>query len=282
MRNRLGAFDPAATFAATLLGLFVIVALFAPVLAPHSPTLGSLSARLLPPAWVDGGRIEYLFGTDHLGRDVLSRLLYGARISLSVGVAAVLVAGTVGTLLGIIAGYLGGWADQLIMRVVDAWMAMPSLIFAIFLAAMVGQSSVNVVLILGLVYWTRYARLVRGEVLSLRERDFVKLAIVTGASSRRIMWRHILPNVVNTTLVIATLMLGVVIVTEASLSFLGVGVPPPQAAWGLMLADGKQGLMIGKWWLTVMPGACIMLTVLSASILGDYLRDYLDPKGKTR
>lgn len=193
-----------------------------------------------------------------------------------------LVAGTVGTLLGIIAGYLGGWADQLISRVVDAWMAMPSLIFAIFLAAMVGQSSVNVVLILGLVYWTRYARLIRGEVLSLRERDFVKLAIVTGASSRRIMLRHILPNVVNTTLVIATLMLGVVIVTEASLSFLGVGVPPPQAAWGLMLADGKQALMIGKWWLTVMPGACIMLTVLSVSVLGDYLRDYLDPKGKTR
>lgn len=168
MRNRLGDFDLGATLAALLLAGFVIVALFAPLLAPHSPTLGSLSARLLPPAWVEGGRAEYLFGTDHLGRDVLSRLLYGARISLSVGVAAVLVAGTVGTLLGIIAGYLGGWADQLISRVVDAWMAMPSLIFAIFLAAMVGQSSVNVVLILGLVYWTRYARLIRGEVLSLR------------------------------------------------------------------------------------------------------------------
>ncbi|MEO8857372.1 MAG: ABC transporter permease, partial [Burkholderiaceae bacterium] len=282
MRDRQGRLDIPATLAALLLSFFVIVAVFAPVLAPHSPTLGTLSARLLPPAWIDTGRAQFLLGTDHLGRDVLSRLIYGARISLSVGVAAVLVAGTLGTALGIVAGYLGSFADQLIMRVVDAWMAMPSLVFAIFLAAMVGQSTINVVLILGLVYWTRYARLVRGEVLSLRERDFVKLAIVTGASPLRIMVRHILPNVVNTTLVLATLMLGVVIVTEASLSFLGVGVPPPQPAWGLMLADGKQAMMVGKWWLTVLPGLCIMLTVLSASVLGDYLRDRFDPKGRLR
>lgn len=282
MRDRQGRLDIPATLAALLLSFFVIVAVFAPVLAPHSPTLGTLSARLLPPAWIDTGRSQFLLGTDHLGRDVLSRLIYGARISLSVGVAAVLVAGTLGTALGIVAGYLGSFADQLIMRVVDAWMAMPSLVFAIFLAAMVGQSTINVVLILGLVYWTRYARLVRGEVLSLRERDFVKLAIVTGASPLRIMVRHILPNVVNTTLVLATLMLGVVIVTEASLSFLGVGVPPPQPAWGLMLADGKQAMMVGKWWLTVLPGLCIMLTVLSASVLGDYLRDRFDPKGRLR
>jgi peptide/nickel transport system permease protein len=282
MKNRQGKIDFPATFAALLLLTFVVVAILAPVLAPHSPTLGSFSTRLLPPAWVETGRAEFLLGTDHLGRDVLSRLIYGARVSLSVGIAAVLVAGTIGTTLGIIAGYVGGFADQLIMRVVDAWMAMPSLVFAIFLAAMVGQSAVNVVLILGLVYWTRYARLIRGEVLSLRERDFVKLAVVTGASSARIMTRHILPNVVNTTLVLATLMLGVVIVTEASLSFLGVGVPPPQPAWGLMLADGKEAMMIGKWWLTVLPGVCIMLTVLSASILGDFMRDRFDPKGRMR
>lgn len=282
MRDRQGRIDIAATLAALLLLVFVVVAVLAPLLAPHDPTLGKLSARLLPPAWIDAGRSEFLLGTDHLGRDVLSRLIHGARISLSVGLAAVLVAGTLGTTLGIVAGYLGSFADQLIMRVVDAWMAMPSLVFAIFLAAMVGQSTVNIVLILGLVYWTRYARLVRGEVLSLRERDFVKLAIVTGASPLRIMLRHILPNVMNTTLVLATLMLGVVIVTEASLSFLGVGVPPPQPAWGLMLADGKQAMMAGKWWLTVLPGLCIMLTVLSASVLGDYLRDRFDPKGRMR
>lgn len=282
MRNRQGKIDPAATIAALFLLTFAVVAICAPLIAPYKPTLGTLSARLLPPFWEADGRIEYLLGTDHQGRDVLSRLIYGARVSLAVGVAAVLVAGAIGTMLGIMAGYLGGLADQLIMRVVDAWMAMPSLVFAIFLAAMVGQSAVNVVLILGLVYWTRYARLIRGEVLSLRERDFVKLAVVTGASPMRIMIRHLLPNVVNTTLVLATLMLGVVIVTEASLSFLGVGVPPPHPAWGLMLADGKQAMMIGKWWLTVLPGLCIMLTVLSASILGDYLRDRFDPKGRLR
>lgn len=282
MRNRQGQIDYPATIAALFLLVFAVIALLAPLIAPHSPTLGTLSARMLPPAWVSGGEVEYLLGTDHLGRDVLTRLIYGARVSLSVGVAAVFIAGTVGTMLGITAGYLGGLADQLIMRVVDAWMAMPSLVFAIFLAAMVGQSAVNVVLILGLVYWTRYARLVRGEVLSLRERDFVKLAIVTGASPIRIMVRHLLPNVINTTLVLATLMLGVVIVTEASLSFLGVGVPPPYPAWGLMLADGKQAMMIGKWWLTVLPGLCIMGTVLSASILGDFLRDRFDPKSRLR
>ncbi|SDU43300.1 ABC transporter permease [Stappia sp. ES.058] len=282
MRNRYGGLDLTASAAALLLLIFCILALLAPLVAPHDPTASTLSARLLPPVWSEGGRGEYLLGTDHLGRDVLSRLIYGARVSLAVGLAAVLVAGAVGTALGITAGYLGGFADQVIMRVVDAWMAMPSLVFAIFLAAMVGQSAVNVVLILSLVYWTRYARVVRGEVLSLRERDFVKLAVVTGASSLRIMVRHILPNVLNTTLVLATLMLGVVIVTEASLSFLGVGVPPPYPAWGLMLADGKQPMMIGKWWLTVLPGICILLTVMSASILGDYLRDRFDPKAKTR
>ncbi|HPG21326.1 MAG TPA: ABC transporter permease [Amaricoccus sp.] len=282
MRNRFGELDLAASAAALLLLLFAVLAVLAPLVAPHDPTASSLSARLLPPIWSEGGQSTYLLGTDQLGRDVLSRLIYGARVSLAVGVAAVLMAGAIGTALGITAGYLGGFADQVIMRVVDAWMAMPSLVFAIFLAAMVGQSAINVVLILGLVYWTRYARLVRGEVLSLRERDFVKLAVVTGASSLRIMVRHILPNVVNTTVVLATLMLGVVIVTEASLSFLGVGVPPPNPAWGLMLADGKQAMMVGKWWLTVLPGACILLTVMSASILGDYMRDRFDPKGKMR
>lgn len=282
MRNSVGDIDIGVAFAIGLLALMIGVALFAPLVAPHDPTVSTLSARLLPPMWMTGGRAEHILGTDHLGRDELSRLIYGARISLTVGVSAVIVAGAVGTALGILAGYMGGLVDQAVMRVVDAWMAMPSLVFAIFLAAMVGPSAANVVLILGLVYWTRYARLVRGEVLSLRERDFVKLAIVSGASSTRIMLRHLLPNVMNTTLVLATLMLGVVIVTEASLSFLGVGVPPPQAAWGLMLADGKSALMLGKWWLTVLPGLCIMLTVLSVSILGDWMRDRFDPKGRTK
>ncbi len=282
MPNKWHVADLPAILSALFLLTVIAVAVFAPLIAPHDPSFGNLTARLLPPAWMEGGRASYLLGTDHLGRDELTRLIYGARISLAVGIGAVLFAGTLGTALGILAGYSRGIVDQVIMRVVDAWLAMPSLIFAIFLAAMVGPSASNVVLILGLVYWTRFARLVRGEVLSLRERDFVKLAVVSGASRWRIMFRHMLPNVANTVLVLGTLMLGVMIVTEASLSFLGVGVPPPQPAWGLMLADGKGPMMSGKWWLTVLPGLCIMFTVLSASVLGDWLRDKLDPKRKRR
>ena len=240
-----------------------MLAVFAEFVAPHNPEVGTLSLRFRPPAWITGGTTEYLLGTDHIGRDVLSRLIFGARVSMLVGFLAVLFAGFVGIVLGILAGYMGGWVDQVIMRVTDAWLALPALMFAI---------------ILGLVYWTRYARVVRGEVLSLKERDFVRLAIVAGCSKWTIMRRHILPNVLNTAIVLATLMLGVVIVTEAALSFLGVGVPPPKPAWGLMLADGKKGLMAGYWWLTVFPGVCIVLMVLAANLLGDWLRVKLDPQ----
>ena len=255
-----------------------LVAIFANQLAPHNPEVGSLAARFKPPFWVTGGTTKYLLGTDQLGRDVLSRLIFGARVSMVVSITAVLFAGFIGTTLGIIAGYIGGWADQVIMRLTDTWLALPALTFAIFLAAIVGPSMWNIVIILGLVYWTRYARVIRGEVLSLKEREFVRLAIVAGCSKWTIMYRHILPNVINSAIVIGTLMLGVVIITEASLSFLGVGVPPPQPAWGLMLSDGKQSLMVGRWWLSVLPGLCIMLMVLSANILGDWLRVKLDPQ----
>jgi peptide/nickel transport system permease protein len=261
-----------------ILVTIAFMAIFADVLAPHNPEVGSLTARFHPPFWQAGGNMDHLLGTDQLGRDVLSRLIFGARVSMVVGFTAVIFAGVVGTVLGILAGYLGGWVDQVVMRITDAWLALPALTFAIFLAAIVGPSMWNIVIILGLVYWTRYARVVRGEVLSLKEREFVRLAIVAGCSKLTIMRRHILPNVVNSAIVLATLMLGVVIVTEASLSFLGVGVPPPQPAWGLMLSDGKQGLMVGYWWLTVLPGCCIMLMVLSANLLGDWLRVKLDPQ----
>ncbi len=261
-----------------ILAVIAFMAIFADVLAPHNPEVGALTARFKPPFWQTGGTMDHILGTDQLGRDVLSRLIFGARVSMVVGFTAVIFAGVVGTVLGILAGYLGGWADQVIMRITDAWLALPALTFAIFLAAIVGPSMWNIVIILGLVYWTRYARVVRGEVLSLKEREFVRLAIVAGCSKATIMRRHILPNVVNSAIVLATLMLGVVIVTEASLSFLGVGVPPPKPAWGLMLSDGKQGLMVGYWWLTVLPGCCIMLMVLSANLLGDWLRVKLDPQ----
>jgi peptide/nickel transport system permease protein len=261
-----------------ILAVLVLVAVFAEVIAPADPEIGVLSERFHPPAWQAGGSAKYLLGTDHLGRDVLSRLIFGARVSMVVGITAVLFAGAVGTFLGILSGYLGGWADQVIMRVTDTWLALPALTFAIFLAAVVGPSEMNIVIILALVFWTRYARVIRGEVLSLKERDFVRLGIVAGCSKWTIMRRHILPNVLNSAIVLGTLMLGVVIVTEASLSFLGVGVPPPKPAWGLMLADGKKGLMAGYWWLTVLPGSCIMLMVLSANLLGDWLRVKLDPQ----
>jgi peptide/nickel transport system permease protein len=261
-----------------ILGIIAFVAVFADLLAPHDPQVGSLSARFHPPFWLTGGSLEYPLGTDQLGRDVLSRLIFGARVSMVVGFTAVIFAGVVGTTLGIVAGYLGGWVDQVIMRIVDAWLALPALSFAIFLAAIVGPSEMNIVIILALVYWTRYARIVRGEVLSLKEREFVRLAVVAGCSKWTIMRRHILPNVVNSAIVLASLMLGVVIIAEASLSFLGVGVPPPKPAWGVMLSDGKQGLMVGYWWLTIFPGFCIMMMVLSANLLGDWLRVKLDPQ----
>src|SRR5258706_3377005 len=261
-----------------ILGTISFFAIFANVLAPYDPEIGSLAMRFKPPAWQTGGSWAHLLGTDHVGRDVMSRLMFGARISMVVGFTAVIVAGTIGTTLGIISGFMGGWVDQVIMRLTDTWLALPALTFAIFLAAIVGPSMWNIVIILGLVYWTRYARVIRSEVLSLKEREFVRLAVVAGCSKLTIMRRHILPNVLNTAIVLGTLMLGIVIVTEAALSFLGVGVPPPQPAWGLMLADGKKGLMVGYWWLTVLPGICIMLMVLSSNLLGDWLRVKLDPQ----
>ena len=266
------------TIPAAILLTVVLVAIFANLITPFNPEVGSLGDRFKPPIWQNGAKEGHLLGTDHLGRDVLARLLFGARVSIVVGFMAVIIAGLIGTFLGILSGYLGGWVDQVIMRITDSWLALPALTFAIFLAAILGPSMWNIVIILGSVYWTRYARVIRGEVLSLREREYVRLAIVAGCSKWTIMRRHILPNVINSAIVLATLQLGVVIITEAGLSFLGVGVPPPQPAWGLMLADGKKGMMAGYWWLTVMPGCCIMLMVLSANLLGDWLRVKFDPQ----
>jgi peptide/nickel transport system permease protein len=258
---------------------FVLVALFADYLAPYDPTEPIPGAKIFePPFWMSGGSVHALLGTDFQSRDVLSRLIFGTRVSLIVGVAGTIVAGSIGTALGILAGYLGGWVDQVIMRLTDAWLALPALVFAIFLATMVGPSMWNIVIILGLVYWTRYSRVIRGEVLSLREREFVKLAEIAGASRVRVIIRHILPNVLNSTMVLASLTIGVVIIAEASLSFLGVGVPPPEPAWGSMLADGRSMLMVGDWWLTVFPGLGILLVVLATQLLGDWLRVRLDPQ----
>jgi peptide/nickel transport system permease protein len=258
---------------------FVLIAVFANFIAPYDPTEPIPGAKIFePPFWVAGANLHALLGTDFQARDVLSRLIYGARVSLIVGVTGTIVAGSIGTTLGIMSGYLGGWVDQVIMRITDAWLALPGLVFAIFLATMVGPSMWNIVIILGAVYWTRYTRVIRGEVLSLREREFVKLAEIAGASRTRVILRHILPNVLNSAMVLASLTIGVVIIAEASLSFLGVGVPPPEPAWGSMLSDGRSMLMVGDWWLTVFPGLGIMLVVLATQLLGDWLRVRLDPQ----
>jgi peptide/nickel transport system permease protein len=258
---------------------FILVALFANWIAPYDPTEPIPGAKIFePPFWMEGGSTHALLGTDFQARDLLSRLIFGARVSLIVGMMGTVVAGGIGTALGILAGYLGGWVDQLIMRLTDAWLALPALVFAIFLATMLGPSMWNIIIILGLVYWTRYARVIRGEVLTLREREFVKLAEIAGGSRTRVIFRHILPNVLNSTMVLASLTIGVVIIAEASLSFLGVGVPPPEPAWGSMLADGRSMLMVGDWWLTVFPGLGVLFVVLATQLLGDWLRVRLDPQ----
>src|SRR5262245_62515250 len=258
---------------------FALAAIFAPFIAPYDPTEPVPGAKVFaPPFWMEDGSAAMLLRTNFDSRDLLSRLIYGARVSLIVGLMGTVVAGSLGTAFGILSGYIGGWVDQFIMRLTDAWLALPALVFAIFLATVVGPSMWNIVIILGLVYWTRYARVIRGEVLSLREREFVQLAEIAGASRLRVIVRHILPNVLNTTMVLASLTIGVVIIAEASLSFLGVGVPPPEPAWGLMLSEARSTLMAGKWWLTVFPGACILLVVLATQLLGDWLRIRLDPQ----
>src|SRR5258705_5486888 len=265
--------------AVVLLGGLVLVAIFADLIAPYDPTLPVKGANVFdPPVWMEGGSSLTPLGTDFLGRDILSRLIHGARVSLIVGLMGTLVAGGLGTALGILSWDVGGCVDPISMRVTDAWLALPAIVFAIFLAAMIGPSMWNIVVILGSVYWTRYARVIRGEVLTLRERDFVKLAEIAGASRFRVIKRHILPNVMNTATVLASLTVGVVIIAEASLSFLGVGVPPPQPAWGLMLSEARPTLMTGQWWLTVFPGACILLIVLATQLFGDWLRVRLDPQ----
>jgi len=264
-------------FASILVALFLIAALFAPWVAPHDPGQANFLFALAPPAWEEGGSLSYLLGGDNLGRDVLSRLIYGARLSLIVSLFAIVFAGGVGVFLGLIAGYAGGAIDSVIMRVVDSFLAMPFILMALGFVAALGTSVTNIIIVMAITNWARYARLVRGEVLSVRARDFVALARVAGQPRWRIGVRHILPNVANSIIVLATLDLGRVIILEASLSFLGLGVQPPNISWGLMLADGRSYMSVA-WWMTVMPGLAILFTVLSLNIFGDWLRDRLDPR----
>jgi len=264
-------------FPGIVLAALVFTAVFAPYLAPHSPTDGDITQKSIPPVWMERGDREHPLGTDRFGRDVLSRIIWGSRISLLVSLVAIGVAGTFGTLLGLISGYRGGLTDTVLMRLTDIGLSLPTILIAVVLVAVSEPSFRNVVLVIALLLWPRFARQIRGETLAIKEHDFVALAVVAGRSSAWIIRRHIFPNVVPTLLVISTLQVGYVILLEGTLSFLGVGVPPPNPAWGLMIADGR-GFLATAWWISLFPGLAMLLTILAVNLMGDWLRDHLDPK----
>ena len=243
----------------------------------QDPLEGRVTERLTPPVWQEGGSWDHPLGTDKVGYDIASRVIHGARVSLIVAGLSILTGGFVGTSLGLIAGYYGGWIDHVIMRLVDIKLSIQAVLLALVLVGVLGPGFHTVIIVIALVLWVRYARLVRGETLSLKNQDFVSKARVAGASNIRIIARHIFPNVVNTIIVLATLEVGQVILLEAGLSFLGVGIPRPTPAWGLMVADGRD-LIVRAWWVAFFPGMAILMTVLSMNLLGDWLRDKLDPK----
>ena len=262
--------------AVAVLGLFVLAALLAPLIAPTDPWEGHLGERLTPPAWIKGGRLYHLLGTDDLGRDILSRLIYGAQVSLAVSALAILGAGIVGSTVGMIAGYFGGWTDRIVMRIVDLVLSFPVIMLALLMAVLFGPSLVNVIVVLMIVLWSPYARMARGETLRVRKLDYVDLARTAGASDPYIIVRHVLPNIAGALIVLATLQVGTVIVLEASLSFLGVGVPPPTPSWGSMVSDGRN-FIASAWWVSLIPGLAVLVVVMSANMLGDALADHLNP-----
>ena len=265
--------------AMTVLGLVLVAAFFGSWISPHSANEIDLAMRLTPPAWLDGGSSAHILGTDNLGRDILSRLIAGARVSVTIAAYAIILSGALGTFLGMAAGYFGGWIDAIISRLIDIQMSVPSIPLAMLFVAVLSPGEAMVVFIIVLSYWTWYARIVRGEVLSLRERDYIALAKVAGVSTPVIFIRHLWPNVLNTLLVLATLQFGSVIVFEAGLSFLGLGIQPPDVSWGGMLSDGRNYIEVA-WWLITMPGFAIMMACLASNIVGDWLRDTFDPRLK--
>ncbi|MBT3554234.1 MAG: ABC transporter permease [Chloroflexi bacterium] len=262
---------------AVIMFLIVFGAVFAPVIAPFEPQKGDLRARNIPPVWLDGGDSTHWLGTDNLGRDVYSRMLYGARISLFVAAVAVAFGLVMGTLTGVVAGYYGGMVDEVLMRLVDLWSSLPFLLIALIVAISVGPSLGMVIALLAVSSWSAGSRNIRGEVLSLRNREYVQMARVMNASDIRIILRHLLPNVMHVVIVITTLRTGSMIIAEAGLSFLGVGVPASVPTWGLMIAQGQKFLTT-TWWMSIAPGVAIFLIVLSFNFLGDWLRDRFDPR----
>jgi peptide/nickel transport system permease protein len=255
-------------------------ALLAPVLAPHDPYDQELAARLQPPVWASTGSAKHLLGTDHVGRDLLSRIIYGARVSLATGILAVLCSGVLGILVGLVSGYHGGPLDRALTFLTNLTLTFPFVLLAITVIALVGAGFTNMILVLGVTGWPLYARIVRAEVLSLREREFVLAGVSLGASGRRILLAHVLPNLLNLIIVLASVEVARMIIVESLLSYLGLGVPPPIPTWGGMLSEG-QLYVFTKWWLATFPGLAIFVTVLGVNLIGDALRDLLDPHFKT-
>ncbi|MCD8509935.1 MAG: ABC transporter permease [Bacillus sp. (in: Bacteria)] len=257
--------------------LVVNVAIFAEQLAPHDPNQIYPPFIHTPPIWLEGGTSEYILGTDHLGRDLLSRIIFGSRISLLVGICAVIVAGFIGVTLGLIAGYFGKFLDNILMRLVDAFLAIPNILFILVVLTVVGPGIWTLIFVIGVTNWVIYARLIRGEVLSIKERDFVKASRSIGTPNFLIIIKHILPNVISSFIVVSTLSVATTIILEASLSFLGLGIQPPNISWGIMLDTGRNYLAT-SWWIATFPGIAITVTVLGIIFLGDWLRDVLDPR----
>lgn len=276
--------SPVGTFGIVIVVGVIVIALGAPLLAPHDPTQLNLRSRLLPPFWDAEGDMTYLLGTDQLGRDLLSRIIYGSRISVLVGVLGVAVSLVVGVILGLVSGYVGRWVDIIISRMLDTFMSIPFIVLALAVVGALGprQGSgiVTLVVVLGLTGWVTFARVIRGEVLSVKEREYVEAARSIGQRNGQILARHVLPNVTASIIVLGTLQISTVIIAESSLSFLGLGVQPPTVTWGIMLSEGRDHLAT-SWWLSTFPGLAITITVLGTILLGDWLRDVLDPRMKT-
>ncbi len=261
-----------------ILFTMVVAAITAPFVTDHDPRAGRIIESKTPPAWAEEGSGEHLLGTDALGRDILTRVLYGARISLIVGIAAVLMAGVIGISLGLLSGYYGGRLDDVIMRIADIQLAIPFILLAIAILTALGQGLDKIIITLGISGWVTYGRVVRGQVLSWREKEFVEAARAIGARNVSIMFKHILPNVFASIIVIGSFAVANTILAEASLSFLGLGVPPDVPTWGGMVSAGRDQIITGEWWIYTFPGIAIMLTVLGINVVGDWLRDYLDPR----
>jgi peptide/nickel transport system permease protein len=261
-----------------LIAFFVLAAVFAPVLAPYDPNSQNLLGRMRPPGTVSRS-FHYLLGSDELGRDLLTRLIYGARVSLFVAIASVILSGVVGVLLGMLAGYLRGWVELIVMRLVDVFLSIPAILLAIITVAVLGTGLVNVIVVLALTRWPRYARIAYGQTLSVANMPYVRLAAFMGASTPRVLLRHILPNIIGAVTVVATLEFGLMVLFEAGLSFLGLGVQPPTASWGAMLSSGRNYLATA-WWIATFPGLCLFLLILAVNLIGDDLRDRFDPRSQ--